>query len=75
MIAGISEEIAYVDLTGPFVAQAEHGAMLYWPDDTHWSVAGHRLAAEVVSSHLGSEQAAPAKQTRLTGAPDPQAEE
>ncbi len=75
MIAGISEEIAYVDLTGPFVAQAEHGAILYWPDDTHWSVAGHRLAAEIVSTHLVSEPPAPAKQTRLTGASAGEAEE
>ena len=69
LIAGISRDVAYVDLTGPFIAQAEQGAMLYWPDDTHWSVDGHRLAAEVVSSYLGDEHAAPPKQIRLTGAP------
>lgn len=69
MIAGISRDVAYVDLTGPFVAQAEHGAMLYWPDDTHWSADGHRLAAEVVSRYLVDEHAVPPKQIRLSGAP------
>ena len=69
MIAGISEDVAYIDLTDPFVAQAEQGAMLYWPDDTHWSADGHRLAAEVVGRYLGDEHAGPPKQTRLTGAP------
>ncbi len=68
MIADTSGDVAYVDLTGPFVARAEQGAMLYWPDDTHWSADGHHLAAEVVGSYLGDEHAAPAKHTRLTGA-------
>ncbi len=69
MIADISGDVAYVDLTDPFVAQAEHGAMLYWPDDTHWSAEGHRLAAEVVGGYLTQEHAVPPKQIRLTGVP------
>ena len=48
MIAGISEDFAYIDLTDPLVAQAEQGSMLYWPDDTHWSADALLLPAAVV---------------------------
>lgn len=52
LTATISDDIPFLDLTPHFVRRAEQGAMLYWPDDTHWSVEGNRFAAEVLSDAL-----------------------
>lgn len=52
VVAQVSPEIRYVDLTPVFVAEAEKGRLLYLPDDTHWSVEGHRLAAEAIAKAI-----------------------
>lgn len=52
VIGQISDEIRYVDLTPRFVAEAKRRRLLYLPDDTHWTVDGHRLAAEVIAEAL-----------------------
>ena len=45
--------IAYLDLLPAFSAQEElTPATLYWPKDEHWTSAGHRLAAQIVSEQL-----------------------
>ncbi len=38
--------IRTVNLLGSFRARAAEGALLYWPDDTHWNAEGIHLAAE-----------------------------
>jgi hypothetical protein len=43
--------IAYLDLLPSFRAAAA-GTILYKPQDTHWNIAGNRLAAEVIAEHL-----------------------
>lgn len=53
IVANIDSEIGFIDLTEPFRQKAESGALLYFPDDTHWSPEGHELAAEVLGSYLG----------------------
>jgi hypothetical protein len=50
----ISDKIEYVDLTPAFREEARRGAVLYFPDDTHWSPAGHALAAQVISAALNT---------------------
>jgi hypothetical protein len=55
VVARVSGEVTFLDLTPRFRAQAAGGSLLYLPDDTHWSAEGHRVAAravaEVVEGH------------------------
>lgn len=53
LVAGISPDLSYLDLTPGFQAEAALGTLLYLPDDTHWSAAGHRSAASAISELLG----------------------
>lgn len=46
--------IEYVDLTPALKAESRRGIATYLPDDTHWSTAGHRVAAEVMHRVLAS---------------------
>jgi hypothetical protein len=46
-----SPAAGFVDLTPRFLDEAA-GELLYLPDDTHWSPAGHRLAASVIADFL-----------------------
>lgn len=43
--------IAYLDLLPSFRAAAAE-TTLYKPQDTHWNIAGNRLAADVIADHL-----------------------
>ncbi|MEB3280855.1 MAG: hypothetical protein VKK42_18225 [Lyngbya sp.] len=43
--------IEYIDLMDEFIA-ASHQTRLYKPNDTHWNIAGNKLAAEVLSKKL-----------------------
>lgn len=43
--------IDYLDLLPNFVAAAQT-TNLYKPNDTHWNIAGNRLAAELINQHL-----------------------
>jgi hypothetical protein len=52
MVRDVSPDIGFVDLTAPFLAAAEQGAVLYRPDDTHWTPEGHRLAADALWTYL-----------------------
>jgi hypothetical protein len=53
MVAGISPDLDYLDLIPRFQAEAARGALLYLPDDTHWSAAGHRSAAKEIAGGIG----------------------
>jgi hypothetical protein len=48
LVAGISPDLDYLDLTPRFQAEAVRGALLYLADDTHWSAAGHHFAAKTI---------------------------
>jgi hypothetical protein len=52
MVTSISSEVAYLDLTAPFLAAARAGQLVYLPDDSHWSPDGHRVAAEAIAARL-----------------------
>jgi hypothetical protein len=43
--------IRHVDLTGPF-REAARARPLYLPRDTHWNIAGNRLAADLIRDEL-----------------------
>jgi hypothetical protein len=53
-VAAVSADIRFLDLTPRFQAEASGGALLYLPDDPHWSAAGHRLAAQALADSLRS---------------------
>ena len=53
-VSRISPEIGFVDLTGPFRDRADGGALLYYPDDTHWSPEGHAFAAQILDEYLAT---------------------
>jgi SGNH hydrolase-like domain, acetyltransferase AlgX len=53
MLATISRDIEFVDLTPRLAELARQGRVLYRPDyDTHWNNDGHRVAAEAVRQVL-----------------------
>jgi hypothetical protein len=62
-------DVEFLDLTRPFVDEAKRGALLYLPDDTHWSAEGHRVAALAVARALQTPSAAdgPRHRDRLVG--------
>ncbi|HWH77567.1 MAG TPA: hypothetical protein VNT76_09355, partial [Candidatus Binatus sp.] len=43
--------IDHIDLHDAFVAGSAH-ARLYKPRDTHWNIAGNRLAAGIIADHI-----------------------
>lgn len=45
-------EAAFVDLGKGFAERAGGPNLLYFVDDTHWTAAGHRLAAELISEKI-----------------------
>jgi hypothetical protein len=51
-VASVSADIGYLDLTPRLCALASGGALLYLPDDPHWSAEGHRAAASALADHL-----------------------
>lgn len=57
LVAGISPAIGFLDLTGPFRAEARRGPLLYYPDDTHWSPEGQTLAGRVLADDLAAFEA------------------
>jgi hypothetical protein len=53
-IGSISPRIGYLDLTPSLVKAGKAGAVAYYPDDEHFEPAGHRIAAEAISSYMAS---------------------
>jgi hypothetical protein len=56
-----STAIGYLDLTPHLRAAAARGALLYLPDDPHWSADGHRAAGYALADYLRSRAVATAR--------------
>lgn len=54
LASGIAPDIVFVDLTASLRAEAARGELVYFPDDTHWSERGHRVAGEALARALSS---------------------
>jgi PAS domain S-box-containing protein len=52
MIAEISPDIGFLDLTFVLKAAARESKIVFLPDDTHWSSDGHRVVAEALAGAL-----------------------
>jgi hypothetical protein len=57
-VAEVSGAVGYLDLTRRLRAEAASGAVLYLPDDPHWTAEGHRVAARALAEYLDSRPAA-----------------
>jgi hypothetical protein len=51
-VAAIDPGIGFLDLTPALTAEAKRGRLLYFVDDTHWSVEGHQVAGQAVAAYL-----------------------
>ncbi|MCA9162775.1 MAG: hypothetical protein KDA55_07320 [Planctomycetales bacterium] len=50
IVAAVDPEIPYLDLTEPLAEAAKASdELLYFPDDTHWTPAGHRVVADEIA--------------------------
>ncbi len=49
-----SRGVDVIDLTGPFKGTAQAPRPSYYPQDGHWTAAGHALAARILGSHAAS---------------------
>jgi lysophospholipase L1-like esterase len=47
-----TERIPMLDLTAPLEREVDAGREMYFPDDTHWSAAGHEVAARQIAEFL-----------------------
>src|SRR5262245_5259404 len=56
VVANISNDIGYIDLTPKLVESAKQGGMLYFLDDSHWSPEGHNVAAKAISEYLSKQK-------------------
>jgi PAS domain S-box-containing protein len=54
IVAGISPQIDYLDLTPIFRAETEEGIPVFLSDDTHWTNEGHRLVAQALHRSLAA---------------------
>jgi hypothetical protein len=54
LAAQISRDIVFTDLTSPLRDGAARGELVYFPDDTHWSELGHRLAGQALATALSA---------------------
>ena len=52
MVAGISPQIDYLNLTPIFRAKTEEGIPVFLSDDTHWTNEGHRIVAQALHKSL-----------------------
>ncbi len=52
MIAEISPDIGYLDLTPALKSAARKNSLVFLSDDTHWSSEGHRVVAEALAGAL-----------------------
>ncbi len=52
MISEISPDIEYLDLTPALKSAARKNGLVFLPDDTHWSLEGHRVVADVLADAL-----------------------
>ena len=68
--AAVSPAVGFLDLTPPLQAEAAGGALLYLPDDPHWTADGHRAAARALADYLGTRGALSRNRVGQPG-PDP----
>lgn len=61
LVGEVSADVGFLDLTPALIAEARVGQILYWPDDTHWTPAGHRVAAQTLSEFVRNRLAAEAR--------------
>jgi SGNH hydrolase-like domain, acetyltransferase AlgX len=54
IVERLDDDVAFIDLTGRFKEEAAAGALVYLPDDTHWTGAGHRVAAEELAIRISA---------------------
>lgn len=54
IVADISPDIGYVDLTPTFKSEVAKGTSVFLSDDTHWSSDGHRIVAKSIHRILRS---------------------
>jgi len=52
LVADISPDVRYVDLTPALSAAAKTKQLVFIPDDTHWTGDGHRVVAETLHQAL-----------------------
>jgi hypothetical protein len=53
-VRSISSDVGYLDLTGSLQDAVKQGIIPYYPDDAHWSEAGHRVASQTIDQYLRS---------------------
>lgn len=56
IVADISPEIDYLDLTPALQSAARKNTLVFLPDDTHWTADGHRIVAETLAQALTDEK-------------------
>lgn len=54
ILTTFAADIEYLDLTPALKAESRKGIATYLPDDTHWTPAGHRVAAEAIDRALSA---------------------
>jgi hypothetical protein len=52
IVRRMTPEVGFLDLTTSLRERARAGALLYPPDDTHWSPAGNAAVADVLAAYL-----------------------
>ncbi len=52
ILRDISPEIDYLDLTPALQSAARKNALVFFPDDTHWTAEGHRVVAAALAETL-----------------------
>jgi hypothetical protein len=52
ILTAFAPDIEYLDLTPALKVESRKGIATYLPDDTHWTPAGHRVAAEAIDRAL-----------------------
>lgn len=62
LLADLSPDIEYIDLTPALKAESRKGIATYLPDDTHWTADGHRVAAEAIHRALARGKARQGRQ-------------
>ncbi|UVT15544.1 MAG: PAS domain S-box protein [Nitrospira sp.] len=63
MMAEISPDIQYVDLTPALQSAARNSTLVFLPDDTHWTKEGHQVVAAALAETVKDNSPEYAKQT------------
>jgi len=55
-VESIAPDAGYLDLTPYLTESVKRGEMPYYPDDEHWTPAGHKAVAEAINNYLSQTQ-------------------